>query len=97
MTKIYGYSDDNIELKGDINDEIGCYNEIVTLFFSDGTAARFEYPKAPNLGVWACTVINKGLGFVSLDICTDEDADPYSDVLTVDGARLVDYKTEAQS
>ena len=31
MTRIYGYSDDNIELEGDINDEIGCYDQIVTL------------------------------------------------------------------
>ena len=62
MTKIYGCSDDNVELEGDIEEEIGCYNKIVTLFFSDGTAARFQYPKFPNLGVWGCTVINKGYG-----------------------------------
>ncbi len=97
MTKIYGCSDDNVELEGDIEEEIGCYNKIVTLFFSDGTAARFQYPKFPNLGVWGCTVINKGYGFVSLDICTDENADPYSDVLTVNRVRLLDYKMEAEA
>lgn len=29
--------------------------------------------------------------------CTDENADPYSDVLTVNRVRLLDYKMEAEA
>ncbi len=82
-TKIYGASDDLIEFNGDIKGEVGAYNSnpddprLVVL--SDGTVLSIYYGK-DDKGVWSVTVLEKGTCFQGLDICTDEDADPYSDV-----------------
>ena len=87
MTKVYGASDDLIELDGTINDEIGCYNQTVHIMFDDGTAARIKYCKKVNgetIGVWGIMVLSKGTGFIGLRECYDEDADIYSDILTLD-------------
>lgn len=93
-TRIYGASDDLIEFDGDIDGEAGATyrrdddegGDVV--FCDDGTIARIRYGKDDNLAVWAITVIQKGRLFDRVDICTDEDADPYSDVLHLkDGAK----------
>jgi hypothetical protein len=87
MTKVYGASDDLIEIEGSIKDEIGCYDEIVTIKFSDGTKATIKYCKEHNneiIGVWEIKVIEKGTSFIELQECFDEDAEIYSDVLVLD-------------
>lgn len=86
MTKVYGASDDLIEVEGDLRGEVsadadGPDDLGVLLAFSDGTVAAVRYGKPGFGGVWAITVLREGEMFARLDICTDEDADPYSDVL----------------
>ena len=83
-TNVYGSSDDLIKFTGDISGEINCcvteeYNP-VGVIFSDGTLLKVWYGKEEHGGVWGIKVVQKGTLFDCLVICTDEDADPYSDV-----------------
>ena len=85
-TKIYGTSDDLIEIEGDVDGEVGCYGAQeegqpgVLLICSDGTLLTVKYGRG-GLGVWDLTVIQEGALYSSTDICNDEDAQPYSDVV----------------
>ena len=85
MVKVYGYSDDLVEIEGSQYkaDEIDCYNRNVRLHFSDGTVILIGYSK-PNLGVWWIEVEQKGTAEQWLTTCVDPDEDPYSDVLEID-------------
>jgi hypothetical protein len=83
-TKIYGCSDDLIEIEGHINDEIGCYGTDekergVLIVGSDGTALEVKYGKG-GMGIWGITLLRQGPLFERVEPCTDEEADPYSDV-----------------
>lgn len=53
MIKIYGCSDDLVEICGSVykEDEIGCFDHDVRIRFFDGTIIRIGYPKK-DLGVW---------------------------------------------
>lgn len=84
-TKVYGQSDDLIEIEGDeLRGEVGYYggdeDEGALLVMSDGTILGVKYGKPGNLGVWAISVVRKGDLFDRIDVCFDEDATPYSDV-----------------
>lgn len=60
MLKVYGASDDLIELEGDIEDEFGHYphdDEPVYLAFSDGTVLKAIYD---NDGIWRLNLVCKG-------------------------------------
>lgn len=85
MVKVYGCSDDLVEIEGSKykEDEIGCYDSQVRILFEDGTIILVGYPK-PNIGVWWISVERSGTAHHTLDICTDEDADIYSDVFQID-------------
>lgn len=84
-TKVYGASDDLIEVEGGkCAGEVGCYgtdrrDNGVLLMFDDATILEVKYGKE-GLGVWEVRVLRKGPQFDRIDVCTDEDADPYSDV-----------------
>lgn len=81
--RIYGASDDLIELEGDISDEFGCYNpgeDGALLTLSDGTAIAWTYNDD---GIWKAEVLAKGPLFGSIEPCCDSDADPNSDVVTM--------------
>ena len=83
-TKIYGSSDDLIEIEGDIDEEIGNYGtddrETGNLLaFSDGTILDVKYGK-PTGGIWAITLLRKGDLFDKIVVCEDEEAKPYSDI-----------------
>ena len=84
-TKVYGASDDLIEFEGDYSGEHGQYNTSedlpVALFISDGTVMLIWYS---DQGIWKIDVRQKGALFKSMTICTSEDDDPYSDVVTFD-------------
>ena len=81
-TKIYGQSDDLIEFRGDIDDEIGAYKaKGKGILLSDGTVLECTYPKAPGLGVWGFKVLRAGSLFDRIEECNDEDAEVYSDVV----------------
>ena len=87
-TKVYGASDDLIEFEGDVHGEVGYYaadnaneeTDATLLVFDDGTQLAVRYGKPGLGGVWHITALRKGPLFVSIDVCEDENADPYSDV-----------------
>lgn len=88
MLKIYGSSDDLIEIEGDIHEEFTALREFDNgdgedggfLGLSDGTVLRIEYS---NEGIWRIQPIFKGSGEFSIVQGTNDD-DDYSDVATVD-------------
>ena len=85
MTKVYGASDDLVEIEGSTyrEDEIGCYEHDVRIRFLDGTVIRIGYPK-DGLAVWWIEVEKKGTAEQKLTICDDENARIYSDVFEID-------------
>lgn len=83
-TIIYGASDDLIEFEGEFTGEVGCYGTEdqehgVLVFVSDGTILEVKYGKNGD-GIWEVKPVKKGSLLIGIDQCTDEDADPYSDV-----------------
>lgn len=85
MVKVYGCSDDLVEIEGSVykEDEIGCYDKDVRIRFIDGTVIRVGYAKK-DMAVWFIEVEKKGTAKQFLEICEDEDADCYSDVFEID-------------
>jgi len=85
-TKIYGTSDDLIEIEGDVEGEVGCYGAQergqrgVLLICSDGTLLTVNYGR-DDMGVWDINVLQEGALYQDIEICNDEDAQPYSDVV----------------
>jgi len=87
-TKIYGASDDLIEIesdrKQDVTGEISCYGtddreKGVLIICSDQTLLEVKYGKA-DMGIWQVNLLNQGTLFINIDLCTDEDGDIYSDI-----------------
>ncbi len=84
-TKVYGASDDLIEVEGGkCSGEVGCYGTDesergVLLVFSDGTLLEVKYGKGDK-AIWGITLLARGSEFYQIDQCCDEEADPYSDV-----------------
>lgn len=85
MVKIYGYSDDLVEIEGSQYqyNEIDCFNSDVRIKFYDGTVIRIGYPKR-GVGVWWIEVEKHGNAMQSLTECNDEDAEVYSDVFEIE-------------
>ena len=88
-TKIYGASDDLIEIEGAVEDEIGCYfKPKANITCSDGTTGNIAYD-----GNWNIIIKEKGslfeklvLGNPAEEPHTDEDCkglSAYSDVLVL--------------
>lgn len=90
MVKVYGCSDDLVEIEGSAykEDEIGCYDQDVRIRFVDGTVIRVSYPKRTLLGeyvaIWGIKIEKRGTANYHLELCDNEDADLYSDVFTID-------------
>lgn len=82
MLKIYGSSDDCIEIEGDINDEFYAVNDEPTLLgFSDGTVLEIEYNSD---GIWRIAPVYKGSATYNKEFeATNSDSDDYSDVVTL--------------
>lgn len=85
MVKVYGCSDDLIEIEGSSykEDEIGCYNRDVRIWFEDGTVIRVGYSKK-DLGVWWVEIEFAGYAEKKIQYCNDEEADIYSDIFEID-------------
>lgn len=85
MVKVYGASDDLVEIEGTKykEDEIGCYEHDVRLRFTDGTVIRVGYPK-DGMAVWWIDVEKVGSADQHLTQCFDEDARIYSDIFEID-------------
>lgn len=89
-TKIYGSSDDIVEIEGAVCDEYGNYDEVKTginFSSSDGTSGTIKYN-----GEWKIVLEKKGKKFLkliesvgddSLHISDAENCTPYSDVLVL--------------
>lgn len=100
MVKIYGASDDLVEIEGSAYEqEIGCYEQDMRIRFLDGTIIRIGYPK-DGMAVWWIEVEADGTAAHTLTICEDEDADIYSDVFEIDSEikshRLIKQKYERE-
>lgn len=85
MVRIYGRSDDLVEIEGSnyAEDEIGCYNQDVIIVFEDGTQIRCGYSKG-NIAVWYIVVECEGTAEYNLCVCNDENSDIYSDIFGID-------------
>ena len=80
-------SDDLVEVETVKNiypyDEIGCFDSMVRILFTDNTVIEVEYGK-DGKGIWKIEVKHKGNAKQKLTICDDEDADIYSDIFEID-------------
>ena len=85
MVKVYGASDDLVEIENSKykEDEIGCYDHDVRIRFLDGTFIRVGYPK-DGLAIWWIEIEKQGTAEHKLTICDDEDARIYSDIFEID-------------
>ena len=85
MTKVYGCSDDLVEIEGAPYpaDEIGCYDSDVFIRFSDGTKIRVYYVKDQK-AIWGIDILEKGDARQTLTECNDENAEIYSDIFEID-------------
>lgn len=83
-TRIYGASDDLIEVEGGLNAEHGEFNTSIedpcAVFLSDGTVLSVVYAPSDK-AIWKIEVKERGNLFDRIEPCTDEDADPHSDVV----------------
>lgn len=83
--KVYGTSDDLVELEGSKyqENEIGCYGSDVIVTFDDGTVIRVSYGK-PEGAIWEITLLKRGTAGNAVFICYDEDDEIYSDIFETD-------------
>jgi hypothetical protein len=84
-TRVYGSSDDLIEFDGEFTGEVCRYGTDaqehgVLVVMSDGSMLNVKYGKPGLGGAWGVTLVKPGALFDRIDQCTDEEADPYSDV-----------------
>lgn len=84
--KVYGASDDLIEIRGDIVEEFGGYDTDERpgyLAFSDGTILRIQYG-INDEGIWRIAPLHRLAATAHAHaVCKSEDDDSYSDVLTI--------------
>ena len=92
MIKIYGASDDLIEINNSCfeENEIDCFDKDVRIFFDDGAVIKCGYGKG-DLGIWAIHIEKEGTAKYILNICDDENAEIYSDIFETD-AEVVSYE-----
>ena len=83
MIKVYGASDDLVEIGGSEYREIDAINSNVRIWFEDGTVILVGYGKE-ELGIWWVKVEKEGSANYTLEICEDEDAQIYSDIFRID-------------
>ncbi len=76
---VYGASDDLIEFGGDFVGECGGGDDPKLVILSDGTMLSVRYGKNDE-AIWEVNCIKKGSLFDRIEICDNEDAEPYSDV-----------------
>ena len=92
MLKIYGMSDDLIEIERIVNGEnkfekeLDAWETITTISFSDGTRIRVSYGKIINgvkEGIWQIKVLESGSAESSLTLCNNPEAEIYSDIFCI--------------
>lgn len=81
--KIYGASDDLIEVEGDTNDEFNLYDdEKALLAFGDGTVVSVVYDEH---GCWRVNRVAAGSATFEKVEADGADTDRYSDEVTLEG------------
>jgi len=81
---IRGYSDDLIEVDGDLTEEFNFRDEgTVHIVVADGTVLTIEYG---TLGIWRIEHLVAGTATVTIDKNPPDDTDRYSDVATIESA-----------
>lgn len=81
--KVYGASDDLVEVMGDIREEFSPdWDRPAALAFSDGTVLEIQYLE----GVWRIRPLANGTATYSIVQAPADDEDNYSDVVTLEGA-----------
>jgi len=84
--KIYGASDDLVEVEGDLREEFSCYDsgepKMKYLGFSDGTLLSIIYGED---GMWRINRLRTGTASYSKEEATDSEGDNYSDHVTLEG------------
>lgn len=93
-TKVYGASDDLVEVEGDVRGEIDKYNtseeKPVRLAFSDGTILAWWYNDD---GLWKVKVEAKGTLLDRVEVCLEETGAGHSDVVHFrDGLTQATYR-----
>lgn len=83
-TRVYGSSDDAVYLEGECSGQVDCHGtddreQGVLVVMSDGTLLEVKYGKNGE-GIWEVKLLKQGPLFERIELCVDEDADPYSDV-----------------
>lgn len=79
MIKVYGSSDDRIEVEGEkLNEEFYGGEQATYLSFSDGTLLSCVYSDD---ALWHFAVLQKGTSFVSKDECIIETSERHSDYI----------------
>ncbi len=83
-TKVYGTSDDLIEIEGAIREEFNPHDDDEPSFlaFSDGTVLSIEYTRS---GIWAIHRVQAGSAAYSKTDNLGEDSDQYTDTVTLRG------------
>lgn len=84
MVKIYGYSDDLVEIENSKykHDEIDCYESGLRITFDDGTVIKIKYT-----GEWKIEIAKTGTAKHILTTCEElqkTNPDAYSDVFEID-------------
>lgn len=89
MTRVYGHSDDTVEIIGSDypETEIPCFDSDVRICFTDGTIIRLYYGKGDK-AIWQCIVEQEGDQPHFTVICDDEDARIYSDIFQTEAEVL---------
>lgn len=91
--KLYGASDDLIEIEGAINDEFSSFRDDkeMLLAISDGTLLRILYS---HRGVWRFELVSLGAESTYKNIpAPEDDEDNYSDVVTIESNRSLVWVT----
>ena len=92
---VYGYSDDLIELEGDIREEFNVYSDDAEpgyLAFSNGVLLRVVFDED---GIWRFTVLSDASNTVTVNQCVvNNPEDAYSDVVSIeDSIKWVTFGT----
>lgn len=83
MIKVYGASDDLVEVEGDIREEFNPTEDErdSVLVFSDGTVLTIQYTSE---GVWRITPLIRGAALYSCQQAPADDDDNYTDIATLE-------------
>lgn len=84
MVKIFGYSDDLVEIEGSNykHKEIDCFGRDVKIYFDDGTVIKIGFYHS-----WEINIVKVGTADFKLTSCKllqENDPDAYSDIFVID-------------